>query len=222
MLTPRIRGGYVARWSALLVGVYLCAVGILAMVDSKLGAGAWAVLQQGIAAHTPLSFGTATVVVSVCVLIAARLLAVTIGVGTLVDALAVGIFIDATARIGWIEGLATPALAGRVALLALGLAAFGFGTALYLSAGLGGGPRDALMLGIRGRTGWPLAPSRIALELSVLAVGFVLGGTVGIGTVAMALAIGPLIEASFRVLLLSRIAGDLSDTPPLSVATHIT
>jgi uncharacterized membrane protein YczE len=196
----QIRGGLRLRLLTLLVGLFVCSAGIVAMLESRLGVGSWAVLQQGISRHSPLSFGEATILVSVVVLIAARLLGAQIGVGTLADALLIGLFIDLVMRIGWVHRLTAATLGDRAALLVFGLLSFSFGSAVYLSAAFGGGPRDALMLGLWKRTGWRIGSCRTILELGVLAVGFTLGGTVGLGTLAMAILVGPALHASFELL----------------------
>jgi uncharacterized membrane protein YczE len=170
------------------------------MVEAKLGVGSWAVLQQGVSRHSPLSFGVATVVVSIFVLGIAFILGAQIGIGSLADAFLLGVFIDLLMRVRWVQHLATLTLVDRATLLVVGLLTFSLGSALYISAAFGGGPRDALMLGIWQRTGLPIAACRAVLELSVLTVGFALGGTVGIGTLAMAFLVGPCLHASFDLL----------------------
>jgi uncharacterized membrane protein YczE len=86
-------------------------------------------------------------------------------------------------------------------LLATGIALFGVGSALYIGAGLGAGPRDSMMLAVTRRTRWRIGSVRIAIEIAVLAIGIALGGTAGIGTVAMALLVGPAVEASFWAVI---------------------
>jgi uncharacterized membrane protein YczE len=170
------------------------------MLEARLGLGSWAVLQQGISRTTPLSFGTATIAVSFVVLLLGWNLGAQIGVGTIADAFLVGLFIDLLTRLSWVDHLAKLAVGDRVALLVFGLLAFSFGSALYISGAFGGGPRDALMLGLWEWTGWRPAICRTVLEMGVLVIGVTLGGRVGVGTFAMAFLVGPFLDASFIVL----------------------
>jgi uncharacterized membrane protein YczE len=199
-LSFQVRGGVAARSFGLLAGLFGCAIGIVAMLEARLGLGSWAVLQQGIARRTPLSFGTATIAVSLVVLATGWILGARIGVGTIADAFLVGFFIDLLVRLSWVDRLAHLPVGDRVALLFFGLVAFSLGSAVYISCAFGGGPRDALMLGLWERTGWRPAVCRTVLEVAALVLGVTLGGTVGIGTFAMAFLIGPLLDASFTIL----------------------
>ncbi len=99
-------------------------------------------------------------------------------------------------------------MAARVAMLAAGIVLNGLATALYVGAGLGPGPRDGLMTGLVARTGWPLRAVRTGIEVSVVAVGWVLGGTLGVGTLAYALAVGPLVHLWLPRLTHARTAGE--------------
>jgi uncharacterized membrane protein YczE len=118
----------------------------------------------------------------------------------------IGVFLDLLLAIGPIADLDQQSLGVRVLLLPLGLALFGVGSAFYIGAGFGAGPRDSLMLALSARTGVRLGIVRGALELSVLIVGIALGGTFGVGTIAFALLIGPLVELSFAALERSPLA----------------
>jgi uncharacterized membrane protein YczE len=203
---PRVRGGLAARLTSLVAGLFLFAVGIVAQLESKLGLSPWDTLHQGIAKHTPLSFGVANICVSVVVVAAAWLLGARIGVGTLANAVLVGGFIQALTAIGPVDRLSDSPLGVRIGLLAATMPLIGAGSAFYLGAWLGAGPRDSLMVVGSERTGLRLGTVRAALELSVLGAGFALGGTIGIGTVVFALGVGPALEASFWLLRRSRLA----------------
>jgi uncharacterized membrane protein YczE len=160
----------------------------------------WDTLHQGLSHHTPLSFGEANIVVSLVVVTIAWLLGAEVGIGTLANALLVGGFVVGLTSIGAVQALSHDTLGIRVGLLAAGVALTGLGTALYLAAALGAGPRDSLMVVGSKRLGRRIWVVRGALEICALAIGFALGGTVGVGTVAFALLIGPSIEASFWLL----------------------
>jgi uncharacterized membrane protein YczE len=194
---PVLRGGPVARSAWLVAGLFLCACGIVAFLESRLGLSPWDVLHQGIAKHTPLSFGLANVVVAIGVLFLAWRLGSRPGIGTVANAVLIGLFVALLVRLSVVQDLAGWPLLVRVALLVAGLALFGLGTALYIGAAVGAGPRDSLMLVGALRSGLRIGGARVLLEGTALVTGFLLGGTVGIGTLVFALLIGPAVEASF-------------------------
>ena len=182
------------------------AAGIVALLESRLGLSPWDVLHQGIAKHSPLSFGEANIVVGVVVLAAAWLLGARVGIGTVANAVLIGVFIDRLISIGWVSGLSHDRLGVRIGLLVAGIAVIGLGSGFYLSANLGAGPRDSLMVVGARRTGIRIGVVRAAIELSALVAGFVLGGRVGAGTLAFAVLIGPSVEVAFWSLLRTGLA----------------
>src|SRR6185437_12811852 len=186
---PRVRGGLGARSAALLVGLFLFAVGIVCQLESELGLSPWDVLHQGIAEHTPLSFGAANVAVGVVVLAVAWALGAKIGLATVANSILVGGFVQVLTAIDFVDGLADDRLGVRVTLLVVSMPIYGIASALYLGAGMGAGPRDSLMVVVGARTHRRLGVVRAGIELLALAVGFALGGTVGIGTVVFAVSI---------------------------------
>jgi uncharacterized membrane protein YczE len=198
--TPHVRGDLLVRVPVLLVGLALFAAGIVALLESRLGLSPWDVLHQGISRHTPLTFGEANIVVSAVVLAGAWALGARVGFGTVANAVLVGSLVQAFGSVDAVEELAHDPLAVRIVLLAAGLGLMGVGTALYLGAGLGAGPRDSLMVVGAQRTRFRIGAVRGALELSALAAGVALGGTFGVGTVAFAIGIGPAVELSFWLL----------------------
>ncbi|WP_256117818.1 YitT family protein [Streptomyces sp. MnatMP-M27] len=162
---------------------------------ANLGLDPWDVFHQGVTEHTPLSIGTVTVAVGVAALLLWIPLRQRPGLGTVSNVLVVGPVMDATL---WL----TPqpeALAARIPLLLFAIVLCGVATGLYISARFGPGPRDGLMTGLHQRTGWSIRLVRTGIELAVLATGFALGGSVGVGTVLFALAIGPLSQLFLRV-----------------------
>lgn len=175
------------RGPRLLLGCLALGVGVGFTVAARLGVSPWDVLHQGIARHTPLSFGTVVVLVGLAVLVLWIPLGQRPGLGTVVNTLTVGYVADATLRVvSHPSGVAT-----RWSLLLGGILVMAFGIGLYIGAGLGPGPRDGLMTSIAAR-GHRLWTVRTGLELAALAAGWALGGDVGVGTVLFALAIGPL------------------------------
>jgi len=197
---PTVRGGPAARWTTLLVGLALFAVGIVMLLESRLGLSPWDVLNQGIAKHTPLSFGVANTVAALVVLVVAWRLGAAIGPGTVANAVLIGVFVDLLMRAHALAGIQNAALVPRVLVLVAGIFVIGGASALYIGGALGAGPRDSLMLVLSRRTARRVGVVRTVLESGVTAVGFALGGTVGVGTFAFALGVGPAIEVSFWLL----------------------
>jgi len=194
---PVLRGGPVARAVWLVSGLFLCAVGILCFLEARLGLPPWDVLHQGIARHTPLSFGAANEVVGLIVLTIAWALGARVWIGTISNAVLIGLFIILLQPLHAVQALSDWPLVPRIGLIVVGLICFGVGTAFYIGANLGAGPRDSLMLVGSRRTGIRIGAVRAVIEISVLLIGFLLGGTVGVGTLAFAALIGPSVEASF-------------------------
>jgi uncharacterized membrane protein YczE len=185
------------RLVVLVFGLAVFALGIVFFLEADLGLSPWDVLHQGVAKQTPLSFGTAHVAVSLVVLVVAGALGARVGIGTVANAVLVGVFVQLFTMSDAIDGLAGHGLPFRVALLGLGIALVGAATALYIGAAFGAGPRDSLMVVGSARTRFRIGVVRAALEATALAIGWILGGTVGVGTVAFVLLVGPAIEVSF-------------------------
>jgi uncharacterized membrane protein YczE len=170
------------------------------ILESKLGLSPWDVLNQGLSKHTPLSFGMANVAIGLTVLFIGWALGGSPGLGTVANAVLVGTFIQLLLAFDAVVDLQHEPLAVRVALLLVGIALIGPATAFYIGADFGAGPRDTLMLVGARRTGKRIGLVRGTLEVCALAVGIVLGGTFGIGTIAFALLVGPVVEAAFWLL----------------------
>ena len=194
------------RLALLLAGLPLFAAGIVALLESRLGLSPWDVLHQGIARHTPLTFGEANIAVGVVIIALAWSLGAAIGVGTVANATLVGLFVQALSSLPAVAALASEPVLVRALLLVGGVLLMGLGTALYIGAGLGAGPRDSLMVVGARRTSVRIGLARGTIELTALAGGVALGGTVGIGTLVFALAIGPTVELGFWLLAHSPLA----------------
>lgn len=177
----------------LVVGLVLYAASIALLVHPRLGSTPWDVLGQGVARVADWSLGTATVVVSLVVLACWVPLRQRPGVGTVANVVVIGALVDPFLTLAALLPDPLP-LAARGTMVVLGIALNGLATALYVGARLGPGPRDGLMTGLVARTGRPVRVVRSAIEVVVVAAGWALGGTVGIGTLAYALAIGPLVH----------------------------
>jgi uncharacterized protein len=214
---PRVRGGLVARLTSLVFGLFVFAVAIVLLLESRLGLSPWDVLNQGIARHSPLSFGAANVVVGLAVLLLGWALGGVPGLGTVANAVLVGTFIQLLTSIDALADLSSWPLTARIGLLVAGIALVGPATAFYIGADFGAGPRDTLMLVGARRSGRRVGVVRATIEASALVAGIVLGGTFGVGTVAFALLVGPAVEASFAVLARSPLAAEESVGAPVVI-----
>jgi len=183
------------RLTRLMLGLTAYGVSISLMLRAQLGNQPWDVFHQGLALHTGLSIGTILIITGAAVLLCWIPLRQRPGIGTVANIVVIGIVVDLTNAV-----LAPPThLATRVAFLAGGIVLCGVASGLYIGANLGPGPRDGLMTGLARRS-WSLRGWRTVIEISVVAAGFLLGGTVGIGTIAYALAIGPLAQLFLPML----------------------
>ena len=186
------------RWAKLLAGLAFIGIGIAFTKQANLGLGPWDVLSDGLARLAGIQFGTASVIVGALVLLFWIPFRERPGVGTVANVVLVGAFTDMALAV---VRSASGVLLQSVWLMA-GLLLIGFGSVLYLGSRLGAGSRDGLMLGLSRKTGWSLHLTRTALEVAVLFAGWFLGGAVGVGTVLVALTIGPVIQ------LMSRMTGE--------------
>lgn len=178
----------------LILGLWLFGTGEAMLVDSGLGNAPWTVFAQGISVRSGIPIGVATFLTSVTVLLLWIPLREKPGLGTIANAIVI-----ATALQVMILVLPTPTGFGwRLLQLAVGILLVGIGSGLYLTTNLGPGPRDGLMTGIHQRTGIAVTPIRLSIEVVVLVIGWILGGTVGIGTLAFALLIGPSVGYGLR------------------------
>ena len=188
------------RFAKLVTGLCLFGVGIWLGLQARLGVGPWDVLHGGLAKHLGTPFGRTSIGVSVVVLVIALLARVRPGIGTVLNVVLIGAVIDVCLGTSLLDGVRSGPIGLRLLTTASGIACVAVGSALYLGAHLGPGPRDGLMVAIHQRTGWPVGVARAALECTVLVAGVLLGGPVGVGTVAFALGIGPAVQLAFRVL----------------------
>ena len=174
----------------LIGGLALYGWSMAMMIKAGLGLDPWDTFHQGLTRYIPLSFGQITMLVGALVLLAWIPLRQWPGVGTVSNVVVIGLAADA--GLAW---LPTPeSMGARIAMMVSAVVLNGLAGAAYIGTHLGPGPRDGLMTGLAARTGRSLRVIRMGIELTVLAVGFALGGVVGVGTVLYALAIGPLVQ----------------------------
>jgi uncharacterized membrane protein YczE len=191
----QLRAGRLGRrLPQLLVGLTLYGFSMAMLIKAGLGLDPWDVLHQGLSRYLPLSFGTVTIVVGAVVLLLWIPLRQKPGLGTVCNVVVVGVAAD----LGLWLITAPDGLAPRIGVMIAAVVLNGMAGAIYIGSQLGPGPRDGLMTGLAARTGWSLRLVRVGLEVTVLVIGVILGGTVGVGTVLYALAIGPLVQFFLR------------------------
>lgn len=200
-----------SRWAKLFAGLALIGLGIAFTKQANLGLGPWDVLNDGLAQVTGIQLGTASIIIGVLVMLFWIPFREKPGVGTITNLVLIGAFMNmALAVVRSANGVFWQSV-----WLIAGLLLAGIGSVLYLGSQLGAGPRDGLMLGLSRKTGWSVRLTRTALEVAALIAGWLLGGTVGVGTVVIALAIGPVIQ------IMSRMTGDeLSETKRSATAVQ--
>ncbi|MFJ4978749.1 YitT family protein [Streptomyces coeruleorubidus] len=196
-------GRLVRRLTQLYAGLALYGASSALLVRSGLGLEPWNVLHQGLAERTGLSIGVVLTIVGAAVLLAWIPLRQRPGLGTISNVLVIGMAMDATLALvpdahGWTL---------RVGMMVAGIVLNGAATGLYIAARFGPGPRDGLMTGLHQRTGVSIRLVRTVIEFTVVATGFALGGTVGIGTLLYAVAIGPLAQLFLRVFAVPSATG---------------
>jgi len=179
------------RLPQLFGGLVLYGTSMAMQLRATLGLDPWDVFHQGVARHLPVSFGTVVAITGVAVLLLWIPLRQRPGIGTIANVIVIAVSVDVALAL-----IAEPTgLPARICMLVAGIVLNGVASAAYIGARLGPGPRDGLMTGLAARTGWSIRLVRTGIELTVLATGWLLGGTVGVGTVIYALAIGSLTQA---------------------------
>ena len=189
MLPIPSRQELIRRIPRLVFGLVIFGIGAAMMVLSDLGLSPWEVMAQGISFETGIPIGTVGILIGIVVLLLWIPLKEKLGIGTILNVFIIGIVIDLTL---WFAPESVEGLTVRWLLLAGGILIVGIGSGFYIGAGLGPGPRDGLMTGIA-RRGVNIGLARFGIEITVLVVGWLLGGTVGVGTVLFAFGMGPLI-----------------------------
>lgn len=192
----------IRRLTSLLAGLWLYGFSMAMMITAGLGLDPWDVFHQGVAEHVSLSFGVITAITGAVVLLLWIPIRQRPGFGTLANVVVIALSVDISlAVLPVFESIPV-----RAAIMIGGILLNGLASVLYIGAGMGPGPRDGLMTGLVARTGWSVRGVRTSIEIVVLATGWLLGGTVGVGTVLYALGIGPTIQLLIAVLPDSRTA----------------
>lgn len=181
-------------------GLVLFGTGLWLGLVADLGVGPWDVLTGGLSQQLGTPFGRTAIAISVVVLLIGLAAKVRVGPGTLANVVVIGAVVDVLLATGLLDDLGDEPWVLRLFATLLGIACVAAGSALYLGAHLGPGPRDGLMVALHTRTGWRVGTCRALLECTVLVLGVLLGGPVGVGTLLFALGIGPAVQLAFSLL----------------------
>ena len=193
-MNSSLDGKMLPRLTKLMIGLFIYGLGIACMVDANIGIAPWDVLAQGISVRSGVSYGIASIVVSILVLLTWIPLKVKPGVGSILNAICIGLFTDL-----WLPFVPKQTEFGLGILqFAVGMVVVAFATGLYISSNLGMGPRDGLIMGSVRKFNRPVWQIRTAYESLVLALGWLLGGQVGLGTVMFAFGIGYLMQTALK------------------------
>lgn len=193
-MNSSLDGKMLPRLTKLMIGLFIYGLGIACMVDANIGIAPWDVLAQGISVRSGVSYGIASIVVSILVLLTWIPLKVKPGIGSILNAICIGLFTDL-----WLPFVPKQTEFGLGILqFAVGMVVVAFATGLYISSNLGMGPRDGLIMGSVRKFNRPVWQIRTAYESLVLALGWLLGGQVGLGTVMFAFGIGYLMQTALK------------------------
>jgi uncharacterized membrane protein YczE len=197
---------HIQRLARCVIGLALFGLGISLLLQSNLGAAPWDVFHTGVSELTGIPVGTVIIITGVALLVLWIPLREQPGIGTILNAIEIGVVVDLT-----LELMPEPELlAARIPMMLGGVVVIALGSGLYIGSGLGPGPRDGLMTGLA-RHGLSIRSARTGIELFVLFVGITLGGSIGVGTAVFALAIGPLVHLFLPMFTMKPIT---NDTPP--------
>jgi uncharacterized protein len=188
----------ILRYLALFSGLFIIANGIVFTINADLGVNPWDVFHIGLANQTGITIGRVMQGVGLLLIAVSYFLKVRLYIGTILNMIFLGLFVDLI--IGWGYVFQPDLLWQRILLYLIGVVIFGFGVAVYISANLGAGPRDSLMLALTKASRFRVGTIRTFMEVTVAAIGFLLGGPLGIGTVIFALSIGLFMEMGFTLV----------------------
>ncbi len=199
-------GRFAADFALLMVALALFALAMVLSLQSDLGANSWTVFHHGISLQTPLTLGTAGIVIGLLILGASWAMGIKPGIGTVANMFFIGVWTDVYLEFELIPQASW--LPAQIAMLCGGAVLLGFATALYIKTGFGAGPRDAFMLALTRRTNVRIGFIRWGMEIAVVTIGILLGGSFGIGTLIFAVLIGPSVDFFFHLFGIRTREGD--------------
>jgi uncharacterized membrane protein YczE len=186
------------KFTRLLFGLFLYALGLVFSVQANLGVTPWNTFHMGLAQQTGMTLGTAIVITGLCIVLLNYFAKQKMGIGTLLNMLLIGVFVDLQIHMELIPEM--HALPGGLFMIFASMFTIAIASWLYIGAGLGAGPRDGLMVTLMHWTGKPVGIIRASIETTVLLIGILLGGKFGIGTPIIAILLGPICQWTFKAL----------------------
>ncbi|NLM43190.1 MAG: hypothetical protein GX201_04135 [Clostridiales bacterium] len=181
----------------ILFGLFISALGTVLLINADLGLNPWNVLNQGISLNTSLTFGQAAQTVGLCIVLCCSFFKTVPGVGTLLNMFFIGFFVDILNQLSLFS--VPQNMIYKLLMLACGIIAFALGTCFYIRENLGAGPRDTLMVVLCKRTRFKAGTIKVGIELIVIFIGYLLGGKVGVGSLIIALTVGPVLNKVFSI-----------------------
>jgi uncharacterized protein len=215
---PETRPSMGARYLRLIVGLWLFALGVVMTLHADLGVSPWDVLHDGLRLRTPLTFGMAVIIIGAVLVGLSTVAGVRPGPGTIANMLLIGIFEDLMLATDIGANLGEEHVVLRGAVLLAGVVVIGLGSALYIGAMLGAGPRDSMMVLVATRLNVRVGIARAMVEGSALVFGLILGGSAGIGTAIFVLTIGPAVDIAFRIFKMDSRGNRREEIPPIASA----
>lgn len=185
------------RFFRLIFGLLLYAVGIVLTIRANVGYGPWEVFHVGLGKTIGITIGTASILVGLVVIVITIILGEKIGIGTILNMILIGVFMDLILKMNIFTSIYNSYFG--IVILVIGLFVISVGSFFYIGSGFGAGPRDGLMVALTRKTRLPIGVVRSLIELAATAIGWLLGGMVGVGTVVSVLAIGFCIQGTFRL-----------------------
>lgn len=201
---------FLFRWFTFMLGLWIFSFGIALAIRAELGVAPWDVLHIGLWLNFGLTIGTWSIIVGLIIVAVASILAKSWPkMGTALNMIFIGVFIDLALMIPWLETPST--FIGKLLMLLVGIAINGYGIGLYIAPQCGAGPRDSLMLALTERTGWKVQWIRISMEAVVLIIGWILGGPVFLGTLLYVFGTGTMVGFTLPQcrLLVDRVIGGI-------------
>ncbi len=181
----------------LIIGLFICAIGIVLTINSNLGLSPWEAFHHGLSKNLNITMGQASITVGIIIIILDIILGENFGIGTILNMLLIGIFMDFFMLNNIIP--VSKSLISGLGMLLIGMFIIGLGCVLYIGAGYGSGPRDGLMIAIQKKTNKPIKVVKMCIEAFALVFGYVLGGSIGVGTIITTFVFGIFIQYAFEI-----------------------
>ena len=192
-----MKQSYLSRISKLILGIFLCSLGCVIIINAQIGYAPWDVFHVGVAKTANISIGIVSIITGIFISFLVFFLGEKLGFGTILNMVLIGSFLDIIFSINVVP--LARSFTWSILMLIIGLIMLALGSYFYISSGLGAGPRDSLMVALTRKTGLPIGLCRGMIEVTVVTIGWKLGGMFGVGTLVVAFTIGFWIQVTFKV-----------------------